>query len=78
MGAHGIAGTNRRIVEYTFQISLHSDRAMVGRTCPDNFIGRDIDRFPAWRSRKFTTTCRSCHSMMDPLRPAFSQLYFCK
>ena len=77
MGAHGIAGTNRRIVEYTFRqfLCIPIEQWSDGHG-PDNFIGRDIDRFPAGDHEKFTTTCRSCHSMMDPLRPAFSRFTF--
>ncbi len=77
MSAHAIAGTNRRLVEYAFRefmctpIDKWSDA-----NGSDAFIGRDIDRFPGGSHTKFTTTCRACHSRMDPLRGAFANFTF--
>lgn len=77
MESHAIAGTNRRLVEYTFRefLCLPMDKWSDAHG-PDNFIGRDIDRFPAGEHKKFTSSCRSCHSVMDPLRTAFSRFTF--
>jgi hypothetical protein len=77
MSAHAIAGTNRRMVEYAFReflctpIDKWSDSN--GSDAP---IGRDVDRFPGGSHTKFTTTCRNCHSRMDPLRSAFAYFTF--
>ena len=77
MEAHAVAGTGRRIVEYSFReflctpIDKWSDSS--GSDAP---IGRDIDRFPGGSHSKFTTSCRACHSRMDPLRGAFAYLTF--
>ncbi len=75
--AHAIAGTQRRMVEYTFREFLCTpiDR-VADNTGPDNVIGRDIDRFPGGSYAKFTSTCRACHTIMDGFRPAFSQITF--
>ena len=77
MESHATAGTNRRLVEYTFRefLCIPMDKWSDGHG-PDNFIGRDIDRFPAGEHSKFTSSCRSCHSVMDPLRTAFSGFTF--
>lgn len=77
MAAHAIAGTNRRMVEYSFREFLCTPiDKWAESTGSDNFIGRDIDRFPGGSHTKFTTTCRSCHSRMDPLRGAFAYFTF--
>lgn len=75
--AHAIAGTQRRMVEYTFRefLCMPIDR-VADNTGPDNVVGRDIDRFPGGSYAKFTSTCRSCHTIMDGFRPAFSQITF--
>lgn len=77
MESHATAGTNRRLVEYTFRefLCIPMDKWSDGHG-PDNFIGRDIDRFPAGEHNKFTSSCRSCHTVMDPLRSAFSRFTF--
>jgi hypothetical protein len=73
MMAHAIAGTNRRLVEYTFRefmcvpISEWSDTG-----ASDTRIGRDIDRFPGGSHQAFETTCKGCHTQMDSLRGAFA------
>ncbi len=77
MAAHAVAGTNRRLVEYSFReflcIPIDNWSDSEG---PDSFVGRDIDRFPAGDHSKYTTTCRACHSVMDSLRGAFGQFTF--
>lgn len=73
MGAHAVAGTNRRLVEYTFRefacVPL-SEWADTGAS--DLRIGRDIDRFPAGEHIKFLTSCKGCHTVMDGFRGAFA------
>lgn len=77
MAAHAVAGTNRRMVEYTFREFLCSPIASVADpTGPDSVIGRDIDRFPGGSHSKFVTTCRACHTIMDGFRPAFANFTF--
>lgn len=73
MEAHATAGTNRRLVEYTFREFLCVPmEKWADSEGPDNYVGRDIDRFPAGDHNKYTTSCRSCHSVMDSLRGAFA------
>lgn len=75
--AHAVAGTNRRMVEYTFRefmcqpISNWMDTGV-----PDNFIGRDVDRAPSGDHGRFLNTCKGCHGQMDGLRPAFVHVDF--
>jgi hypothetical protein len=73
MGAHAVAGTNRRPVQYTFQefmcvpIQDWSDIS-----ASDQRIGRDVDRYPGGDPVKFSTTCKGCHTQMDSFRGAFA------
>lgn len=77
MAAHAVAGTNRRLVEYAFREFLCTPIDKWSDSLgPDNFIGRDIDRFPGGSHTKFTNNCRSCHTRMDPLRGAFAYFTF--
>lgn len=77
MAAHAIAGTNRRLVEYSFREFLCTplDKA-ADSSGPEDVIGRDIDRYPGGLNSKFTTTCRACHTVMDGFRPAFANFTF--
>lgn len=77
MAAHAVAGTNRRLVEYSFRQFLCSPMDKVAdSTGPDNVVARDIDRFPGGVHSKYTTSCRACHTIMDGFRPAFSRWTF--
>lgn len=77
MSAHAIAGTNRRLIEYTFREFMCAPiEKWANASGSDGPIGRDIDRFPGGSHTKFTQTCRSCHSRMDPLRGAFAYFTF--
>ncbi len=77
MSAHAIAGTNRRLVEFSFREFLCTPLEKVAdSTGPDNVVARDIDRFPGGSHSKFTTTCRACHTIMDGFRPAFGYFTF--
>ncbi len=73
MEAHATAGTNRRLVEYAFRqfLCIPMDK-WSDSYAPDDYVGRDIDRFPAGDNTNYTTTCRACHSTMDSLRGAFA------
>ncbi|WP_413587246.1 hypothetical protein [Bdellovibrio sp. HCB274] len=77
MGAHAAAGTNRRLVEYTFREFMCvplNDWADTGAS--DLRIGRDIDRFPGGDHTKFATSCKGCHTVMDGFRGAFAKWDF--
>ncbi|MEO0334956.1 MAG: hypothetical protein AAF202_01085 [Pseudomonadota bacterium] len=77
MEAHASAGTNRRLVEFAFREFLCVPMEQwADAEAPDNFVGRDIDRFPAGDHSKYRTTCRSCHSVMDSLRGAYAYYDF--
>lgn len=77
LSAHAVAGTNRRLVEFSLREFLCTPLENVAdSTGPDNVIGRDIDRFPGGSHTKFTTTCRACHTIMDGFRPAFAYLTY--
>lgn len=77
MGAHAVAGTNRRLVEYTMkQFTCVNMEEWADATAPDSRIGRDIDRFPGGEGSKFLTTCKACHSNMDGFRGAFARYDF--
>lgn len=73
MGAHAVAGTNRRPIEYTFKefMCVPMDH-MSDTSVTDVRIARDIDRFPGGDHMKFQTTCKGCHTQMDSFRGAFA------
>ena len=77
LSAHALAGTNRRLVEFSFrEFTCTPLENVADSTGPDNVIARDIDRFPGGSHTKFTTTCRACHTIMDGFRPAFAYFTF--
>jgi mono/diheme cytochrome c family protein len=77
MMEHAIAGTNRRLVEYTFKIFLCSPIESVADAAgPEDVIGPDIDRVPGGSATKFQTNCRACHTILDGFRPAFARWTF--
>lgn len=77
MEAHAIAGTNRRLVEFTFREFLCIPIEQWADTSnPDAMVGRDVDRFPGGTNVKYQTTCKGCHSGMDSFRGAFAQVDF--
>lgn len=77
MAAHAIAGTNRRLIEFSFrQFTCNAMEKIADSTGPDNVIGVDIDRFPGGSHSKFTSSCRACHTIMDGFRPAFARWTF--
>jgi hypothetical protein len=74
IGAHATAGTNRRLVEYTFrQFMCMPIQGWADTLASDVRIGRDIDRMPGGDSNKFLTTCKGCHTVMDGFRGAFAK-----
>ena len=73
MMEHAIAGTNRRLVEYTFKIFLCSPLESIADTeAQEDVIGPDIDRQPGGDPSKFRYNCQGCHTILDGFRPAFS------
>lgn len=77
MQAHADAGTNRRLVEFTFQQFLCSPiEQWADANVSDAFIGRDVDRYPGGSNEKYQTTCKSCHAPMDAMRGAFARYDF--
>lgn len=77
LAEHAIAGTNRRLIEYTFKEFLCTPLENVADSSgPDNVVGPDIDRFPGGSHTKFTTTCRACHTILDGFRPAYARWTF--
>jgi hypothetical protein len=77
MGAHAIAGTNRRMIEYAFRefLCIPIEKWAFSQSS-DAWIGRDIDRVPGGSATKFVQNCRACHARMDPLRGAFAYYTF--
>lgn len=77
IAAHAIAGTNRRLVEYSFREFMCLPIAGWADTlATDVRVGRDVDRFPGGDNQKFLTTCKGCHSVMDGFRGAFAKWDF--
>ncbi len=77
LGAHAIAGTNRRLVEYTMrQFACIPIEGWADTLAADLRIGRDIDRMPGGDNTKFLTTCKGCHTVMDGFRGAFAKWDF--
>lgn len=77
MESHAIAGTNRRMIEFTFKefMCIPIERWAYAQGS-DSWVGRDVDRAPGGSHTKFTQSCRACHSRMDPLRGAFAYYTF--
>jgi hypothetical protein len=77
MESHAVAGTNRRMVEYSFRefMCIPIEKWAFAQSS-DSWIGRDIDRAPGGSHTKYTQSCRACHSRMDPLRGAFAYYTF--
>jgi hypothetical protein len=74
MSAHAIAGTNRRMVEYTLREFTCTPISEVADTSASPArIGRDVDRLPGADQTKFETSCKGCHTIMDGFRGAFAK-----
>lgn len=75
--AHAVAGTNRRMVEYSFRQFMcvgMSDWADANGS--DERVSQDVTRTPGGSVNTYLTTCKSCHSGMDGFRGAFAYLDF--
>ena len=77
MGAHAVAGTNRRPLEFTFRAFMCvAMEEWSNASGPDDWVGADVDRLPGGDATKFNRTCRGCHSNMDGMRGAFAKFHF--
>lgn len=77
MAAHAIAGTNRRLVEYSFREFMCVPMAQMADTSASPArIGRDVERTPGGDAVKFETSCKGCHTVMDGFRGAFARFDF--
>jgi hypothetical protein len=77
MSEHASAGTNRRIVEFTFREFLCIPITQwADSSSPDQMVGRDVDRFPGGVNQTYQTSCKGCHSGMDSLRVAFGRFNY--
>lgn len=75
MSAHARAGTNRRLVEKTFEMFLCSPiQTWADNTLSDKYVGRDVTRKPGDDPSKFLVTCKGCHAPMDSMRSVFSNV----
>ncbi|MCB0356986.1 MAG: hypothetical protein KDD40_08270 [Bdellovibrionales bacterium] len=75
MQAHAIAGTNRRMVEKSFEQFLCSPiREWADNTMPDKYVGRDVTRTPGDDPNKYLVTCKGCHAPMDSMRSVFAHV----
>lgn len=77
LSAHAVAGTNRRLVEFTFrEFMCQPIEGWADTSASDIRVGKDIDRVPGGDPNKFLTTCKGCHSVMDGFRGAFARWDF--
>ncbi|MCM2281400.1 MAG: hypothetical protein NDI61_06080 [Bdellovibrionaceae bacterium] len=77
IAAHADAGTNRRLVEFSFrQFMCVPMEAWMDASRPDDFVARDVDRFPGGSNQTYQVTCKACHTQMDAFRPAFAFVDF--
>lgn len=68
-------GSNRRAVEFTLKQFLCVSMAEAADSnASDQYVGRDVERFPAGDHNKYLTSCKSCHAVMDGMRGAFAKM----
>lgn len=75
LAEHAIAGTNRRLVHYTFKEFLCRDIKEWrdgNERISDTPVTKDVPRLPGGNALAYHNECRTCHQVMDPLRKAFS------
>lgn len=73
--AHADAGTNRRLVEFAFrEFMCVPMESWMDASRPDDFVARDVDRFPGGSNQQYQVTCKACHTQMDAFRPAFAYI----
>lgn len=71
------AGTNRRVIPNIMESFLCKDNGTWRRpNLPTARIRQDIDRFPQGSAHEFNVNCRTCHSIMDGLAGAFTNIDF--
>lgn len=71
--AHGVAGTNRRRVEFAMREFMCVSMAdWADANGSDERVGQDVTRNPGGSVNLYLTTCKSCHSGMDGFRGAFA------
>jgi hypothetical protein len=71
------AGTNRRMLRFTFRNFLCLDMEQLQDTSRADFrVRRDVDRAPGGDSRTYKQTCVGCHAGMDGLAGAFAYFNF--
>ncbi|HND85329.1 MAG TPA: hypothetical protein PLU50_05950, partial [Pseudobdellovibrionaceae bacterium] len=74
MENHAVAGTNRRLVEFTFREFMCTPiQNWADVAASEAMITRDIDRFPGGDPQAFASTCKACHTVMDGFRGAFAR-----
>jgi len=72
IGSHADAGTNRRLVEYSFGVFLCKPISeLADPLVSDHLIRRDVERLPGGDVSTYQTSCRGCHGGMDALANAF-------
>lgn len=77
LSSHAEGGTNRRLVNYAFREFMCVEMSeWRDATRPDDFVGRDVDRFPGGSNPLYQTSCRGCHAQLDAFRGAFAQVNF--
>jgi len=77
LAAHAIAGTNRRLVEYSYrQFLCRPINMWVDTSATDEYVSLDVTRNPNSDHNKYQTSCRGCHSQLDSIRRVFSRLTF--
>lgn len=75
--AHYNAGTNRRSVEYAFQVFLCTPIAKWKDSgISDYHVRRDVDRNPSGDPGDYQNRCRHCHAPMDAMAGAFARFDF--
>jgi len=73
MMAHADAGTMRRPLEFSFrQFMCVPMESWMDASRPDDWIGRDVDRYPGGSNQTYQVTCKACHTQMDAFRGAFA------
>ncbi len=73
LSSHAVAGTNRRMVEYSLRAFACLPMAEIADISASGArIGRDIDRTPGLDNSKFETNCKGCHTVMDGFRGVFA------
>ena len=71
------AGTNRRAIKQSFNSFLCVDiEKWRDKSLPDHWVRRDVNRRPGGDFRQYQNQCKSCHSPMDAMGPAFARLNF--